>query len=191
MTHRWHEDKARCGLVCNVRAVLGEGPLWIAHEDAVYWVDIKGKALHRLTLGDESHTTWPMPEMIGWIVERRGRPGFIAGFKSGFARLYLDPLRIEPIWAPEPHLPDNRMNDAAVDRAGRIWAGTMDDRAQEPTGCLYRLDGFGPLQQARHGLRREQWACVQSEPRRALSHGHDAARDLPVRARRGWHARQA
>ena len=35
------------------------------------------------------------------------------------------------------------MNDAAVDRAGRIWAGTMDDREQEPSGCLYRLDGAG------------------------------------------------
>ena len=143
MTHRRHEGNGAVRSVCNVRAVLGEGPLWMAREDAVYWVDIKGRALHRVSLGDESHTTWPMPEMIGWIVERRGRPGFIAGFKSGFARLYLDPLRIEPICAPERHLPDSRMNDAAVDRAGRIWAGTMDDRGQEPTGCLYRLDGSG------------------------------------------------
>ena len=143
MTHRKHEAHSAVRIVCNARAVLGEGPLWVAREDAVYWVDIKGKALHRLKLGDELHTAWPMPEMLGWIVERRDQPGFIAGFKSGFARLYLEPLRIEPIWAPEPHLPHSRMNDAAVDRAGRIWAGTMDDRAQEPTGCLYRLDGSG------------------------------------------------
>lgn len=133
----------RCA--CRTRAVLGEGPLWVARENAVYWVDIKGRALHRLSLRDGTHTTWPMPEMLGWIVERRAGPGFIAGFKSGFARLSLDPVRIEPIAAPERHLPDSRMNDASVDRFGRIWAGTMDDREQSPSGCLYRLDAEGEL----------------------------------------------
>ena len=32
------------------------------------------------------------------------------------------------------------MNDAKVDRAGRIWAGTMDMGAATPSGSLYRLD---------------------------------------------------
>lgn len=128
---------------CAARALLGEGPVWVAHENAVYWVDIKGKALHRLSLADESYTHWPMPQMLGWVVPRRDHRGFIAGFKSGFARLWLDPVRVEPICAPEADLPDSRMNDAGVDRAGRIWAGTMDDREQAPTGCLYRLDAAG------------------------------------------------
>ena len=131
----------RC--VCSTRAVLGEGPLWVGRENAVYWVDIKGRALHRLALADNTHTTWSMPQMLGWIVERRNHPGFIAGFKSGFARLLLDPLRIEPIGAPEEGLPDSRMNDAAVDRTGCIWAGTMDDRERAATGGLFRLDVAG------------------------------------------------
>jgi sugar lactone lactonase YvrE len=84
-----------------------------------------------------------MPQMLGWVVPRRDHSGFIAGFQSGFARLSLDPVRVEAICAPEAHLPDSRMNDAAVDCAGRIWAGTMDDREQMPTGCLYRLDAAG------------------------------------------------
>jgi sugar lactone lactonase YvrE len=117
--------------------------LWVPRESAVYWVDIKGRALHRLSLGDESHTRWSMPQMLGWVVPRRDHAGFIAGFESGFARLFLDPVRIEPVCAPESDLPHSRMNDAAVDSAGRIWAGTMDDREQAPTGCLYRLDAAG------------------------------------------------
>jgi D-xylonolactonase len=136
-------NRSEVSRACEARAVLGEGPLWVARENAVYWVDIKGKALHRLTLSDATHTSWPMPEMLGWVVERRDRPGFIAGFKSGFARLFLDPLHIEPLCAPERHLPCSRMNDAAVDRAGRIWAGTMDDAEQTATGCLYRFDADG------------------------------------------------
>jgi D-xylonolactonase len=134
-------EGVRCA--CAVPSLLGEGPLWVARENAVYWVDIKGKAVHRLALGDGAHTRWAMPEMLGWIVERRDRPGFVAGFKSGFARLFLDPLRIEPIVSPEPHLPDNRMNDAAVDHTGCLWAGTMDDTERAATGGLYRLDAQG------------------------------------------------
>lgn len=136
-------DLVRC--VCSTRAALGEGPLWVARENAVYWVDIKGRALHRLALHDYAHTSWSMPEMLGWVVERRDGQGFMAGLKTGFARLFLEPLHIEPICSPEKHLPGSRMNDAAVDRAGRIWAGTMDDRERAATGCLYCLDAEGNL----------------------------------------------
>jgi sugar lactone lactonase YvrE len=143
MKQREHDTRGTVRTACAARAILGEGPLWVPRESAVYWVDIKGRALHRLSLADEVHTRWSMPQMLGWVVPRRDHPGFIAGFESGFARLFLDPVRIEPVCAPEAHLPNSRMNDAAVDRAGRIWAGTMDDREQAPTGCLYCLDPAG------------------------------------------------
>ena len=41
---------------------------------------------------------------------------------------------------PEENLPGNRFNDGKVDRAGRVWAGTMDDACLQPTGSLYRVD---------------------------------------------------
>lgn len=130
-------------LACATQSVLGEGPVYVAEEESVYWVDIKGAAVHWLNLASQVHDSWRMPEPIGWIVPRQNDPGFIAGFKSGFARLFLKPLRIEPIGAPENGMPHNRLNDAAVDRAGCIWAGTMDDREAEATGSLYRLDTGG------------------------------------------------
>lgn len=123
-----------------LRAQLAEGPLWCARENAVYWVDIMGPAVHRLSLADAELRSWIMPDVIGWIVEREHHGGFIAGFAGGFAELTLDPLRIRQIGDPEPELANNRMNDAKVDRAGRIWAGTMDSDAALPTGSLYRLD---------------------------------------------------
>lgn len=122
------------------RAELGEGPIWSARENAVYWVDLMGPAVHRLTLADHVLSTWAMPEMIGWIVEREHHQGFIAGFESGFAELTLDPLVIQPIGDPEPHLENSRMNDAKVDSDGRIWAGTMDHDGAIPVGALYRFD---------------------------------------------------
>ena len=130
-------EQARC--LCDVKAVLGEGPIWSARDNAVYWVDIKRPAVHRYQLSDSTQSSWPMPEYIGWLIERR-TSGFIAGFRSGFAKLTLEPMSIEPIGAPEPNLPGNRMNDAKADAQGRIWAGTMDDAEIEVCGSLYRLD---------------------------------------------------
>jgi sugar lactone lactonase YvrE len=49
-------------------------------------------------------------------------------------------MRIEAIGSSEPDRPGNRLNDAKVDLAGRIWAGTMDDNEAEASGALYRLD---------------------------------------------------
>lgn len=119
---------------------LGEGLLWSAREDAVYWTDILAPALNRLTMATGEVRRWDMPEMIGWVIERREGAGFIAGFKSGFAELTLDPVMITPILDPEPHLPQNRLNDAKADGWGRIWAGTMPVAIDEPSGGLHMLD---------------------------------------------------
>ncbi|MGK2908462.1 MAG: SMP-30/gluconolactonase/LRE family protein [Sphingobium sp.] len=122
----------------NVRDELGEGTLWSARENAVYWVDILAPALNRLSLDDGGVTRWPMPEPLGWVVERAAG-GFIAGFKSGFAELDLEPFAIRPIGDPEPHLPDNRMNDGKADASGAIWCGTMDMLEEKDSGSLYRF----------------------------------------------------
>lgn len=122
------------------RAILGEGPLWSERLNAVFWVDILGQRLHRLSLSDGSVTRWDMPEPICWVIERADHPGFVAGFASGFAELDLDPLTIRPIVDPEPGLTTNRMNDAKADPHGRIWAGTMPFACDVPSGAFYRLD---------------------------------------------------
>lgn len=122
----------------DTRDQLGEGTLWSARDNAVYWVDILAPAVNRLSLVDGSIQRWPMPEPIGWLVECRSG-GFIAGFQSGFAELQLEPLSIRHIGDPEPHLPGNRMNDGKADRDGHIWCGTMDMAEQHDHGALYRL----------------------------------------------------
>ncbi|MDB5430044.1 MAG: Gluconolactonase [Caulobacter sp.] len=134
-------------------AILGEGPLWSDRDNAVYWVDILAPAVHRYGLGDGSTRSWPMPEPIGWLIERRDAAGFIAGFRSGFALLELEPLRIRPLLNPEPERPQNRMNDAKADAAGRIWAGTMDMAIVEASGALYRFDPTGACRRMDDGYR--------------------------------------
>ncbi len=88
---------------------------------------------------------WEMPEYVGWVIERRDRPGFIAGFKSGFVELDLDPVRVRPLAAPEADLPGNRLNDAKADSRGRIWAGSLPMTHDHPGGSLYRLAPGGAV----------------------------------------------
>ena len=136
----------------DLRDKLGEGTLWSARDNAVYWTDIIAPALNRLSLADGSIDRWAMPEPIGWVAERQAG-GFITGLQSGFARLTLDPLAIEPFGDPEQHLPGNRMNDGKADAEGRIWCGTMDMAEQEDSGAFYRLDPDGRWIQMDSGYR--------------------------------------
>ncbi|HYU97151.1 MAG TPA: SMP-30/gluconolactonase/LRE family protein [Sphingomicrobium sp.] len=129
------ETKVEC--VADVRAELGEGPVWAA-EQALYWVDINGRRIFRLdAVGKRDE--WPTPMRVGSIAPRAGG-GFIAGTDQGIALVDLDQDRFEVVASPERHLPHNRFNDGKVDRQGRFWAGTMDDREKGSAGALYRID---------------------------------------------------
>ena len=130
------ESEIQC--VADVSAVLGEGPVWVARESALYWVDIKGYKIFRLG-PDGRIGQWPTPFRIGSLAPRKSG-GFISGTDQGIA--VIDPVtkHFEIVADPEEHLPGNRFNDGKVDRRGRFWAGTMDDREREATGTLYCLD---------------------------------------------------
>ena len=123
--------------VADVHAALGEGPVWVEREAALYWVDIKGRKIFRLS-NDGDLREWPTPFRVGSIAPR-ATGGFIAGTDQGFAHIDLESGRFEVLYDPEAHLPENRFNDGKVDRHGRFWAGTMDDSEREATGFLYRL----------------------------------------------------
>lgn len=130
------DDSIRC--VADVHAVLGEGPVWVAREQALYWLDIKGRKIFRLDERGE-RTEWPTPMRVGSLAPRKSG-GFIAGTDKGIAAIDLDAGRFEIVANPEVHLPSNRFNDGKVDRRGRFWAGTMDDAEKDATGTLYCFD---------------------------------------------------
>lgn len=125
-----------------VGAQLGEGPLWVAEQNRLYFVDLKNQKLLALdTVSGERHS-WTMPDYICWLIARRDGDGFMAGLRDGIARVWLEPeLRIEYLARPFPEGSGLRMNDAKVDGSGRIWAGSMHntDYAQA-IGMLFRLD---------------------------------------------------
>ena len=80
-------------------AVLGEGALWDVAEQALYWVDIKGRRVHRYDPRSDHDQQWPVPQDVGSLTVRAG---------GGLVLLYVTSASI---------------NLSTEERARQPWAG--------------------------------------------------------------------
>jgi sugar lactone lactonase YvrE len=120
-----------------VRNQLGEGPLWRTDEQALYWVDIEGKAYYRYLPATGVQERVEVGLLLG-VMRFRRSGGMVMATSEGI-QLWDDQTRtLTPLVNPEADKPRARFNDGAVDPQGRFWAGTM--APGEPSSALYRLD---------------------------------------------------
>ncbi|WP_313808595.1 SMP-30/gluconolactonase/LRE family protein [Sphingobium sp.] len=124
--------------VLNVGATLGEGPVWVARDAALWFVDIKEKRIHRFDPQLGVARSWDAPAQPGWIVPSDDGP-FTVGLQTGVHRFDPASGSFALLHAPEADRPGNRLNDATVDPAGRLWFGSMDDGEEADSGYFYRL----------------------------------------------------
>ncbi len=129
-------------IALDVRAELGECPLWSAEEQALYFVDIKGRALHRYRPTTGEHDSVAMPEEIGCIGFKKDG-GFIAGFRSGLWLLDQKRNREAKLANNPEDQRTSRFNDGRIDPAGRFLAGTIDEPKEGCKAHLYRYDRRG------------------------------------------------
>ncbi|MES2120756.1 MAG: SMP-30/gluconolactonase/LRE family protein [Pseudomonadota bacterium] len=122
--------------IWDVAAELGEGPVWVERDRALWFVDIKKHAIHRFDPADGSRRTWSAPEQVGFILPAE-RGGFIAGLQSGLHHFDEASGTFSLIIKVDPDLPDNRLNDGVVDPQGRLWFGTMDNGEKAKSGAFY------------------------------------------------------
>lgn len=144
-------------LVVDARNAVGESPVWLAAEQALYWTDISQQRLWRWQAHSGEARHWQLPEMAGCIAPR-ANGGWIAGMESGVFLLQLregaeaaDASVRASVRHPRAGM---RFNDGRCDRQGRFRAGTMlmDMAAAQPLGTVYAYDGAtGAL----HGLLHE------------------------------------
>ncbi len=120
-------------------ARLGEGPVWCPREQALYWVDIEGCAVHRHDWARDETEIWPMPEMVGSLALRQAG-GLLIALRGGLA--FFDPStgRMDVVAAPHEGQAHLRFNDGKCDRQGRFWVGSMNVGERAPHGTLYRFD---------------------------------------------------
>lgn len=155
-------DGAEC--VWAVGAELGEGPVWRASERAVWFVDIKGMRIHRLSAATGQTRTWVAPQEIGFALPcADGR--WIAGLQGG-PHLF-DPATgaFSPLPQPDGHAWGYRLNDGHVDAEGRLWFGTMDNAEQARGGRLYKLGPDGRSVACDDGYTIANGPCVSPDGR--------------------------
>lgn len=128
--------------VWSLAAPLLEGPVWVARDAALWFVDIKSHKVHRYDPENGDKRSWDAPAQVGFVLPAESG-GFIAGLQTGLARFDPADGSFTPLVDPEPHLPGNRLNDGTVCPSGRLWLGTMDDAEAADSGAIYRLAADG------------------------------------------------
>ena len=131
-------------LIVDARNGTGESPVWRADEQALYWVDIPGNAIHRWSPA-QGHRHWATAEMPACIAATATPGRWLAGMETGLFALRLQDdgqVQAERLAAVQHAAPGMRFNDGRCDRQGRFWAGTMclDMAAGIRAGALYRFN---------------------------------------------------
>ena len=116
-----------------VACQLGEGPVWDARDQALWFVDIFGQQVHRHSPGDGTTRSWEMPANVGAVAPCRDR-GAVVALADGIHALDLESGATTPVALIEDLPPGVVLNDGKVDRRGRFVVGTIDTKIAAPLG---------------------------------------------------------
>ncbi len=127
-------------LALDVRADLGEGPVWDIEQERLIWVDIMAGQIRAYRPGVGHERTWSLGEPVGAAVLRKSG-GFLAAAQSGFWTVDEATGAKQKVAGYAGECAEIRMNDGKADAQGRFWAGTMAFDMRAGAGALYRLSG--------------------------------------------------
>lgn len=151
--------KFRC--IVPARNWCGESPVWNATEQALFWVDINCRRVHRFNPENKDLRTWDFDEPVTALGLTTRDNTMLVALAS---RLVF--------WEPETHSrteagfrldgwPRLRFNDGRPDPRGSFWVGTMwnnilpdggDGKVGGRDGVLYRFDPNGAVSEWERGL---------------------------------------
>lgn len=120
-------------------AVLGEGSLWDAPTQRLYWVDIYGQRLFCTRPESNETQCWELESIVATVVlGETGRP--IVALRDGLAS--FEPGKpLQRLVDIERSLSGNRLNDGKCDPLGRLWVGSMVEDGEPGRATLYCVDG--------------------------------------------------
>ncbi len=150
-----------CVVPC--RDNLGEGCLWDAEAQALWWLDIaRPSRVHRFDPVSQMQNIWTSQLLLTAIAKKKSG-GFVVAGEDGVYSFDAATGRTSPFCNPESNVPHNRMNDGAVDPQGRFWLGSMmqnigpngeDLDITADTGNLFRIlaDGSSRIMERNIGV---------------------------------------
>lgn len=126
-------------IALDIRAELGEGPLWDDRRQRLLFVDIVRGHVHEFDPESGADRIVEFPWMVGAVALDLNGDWVIAA-ANGFHLADPTTGNTRLIAKVEADRPRNRMNDGYVDARGRFWAGTMNMDDVPNQGALYRLN---------------------------------------------------
>jgi sugar lactone lactonase YvrE len=138
-------------LAFDVRAELGEGPLWDAARKRLLFVDIMLGHVHEWDPVSGADAIFEAGQPVS-AVATTSTSDLILAVRDGFIRLNRTTGATTLVAIVEADHHDNRMNDGYCDARGRFWAGTMSMTHEREMGALYRLDPNGTVSQHLSGV---------------------------------------
>ncbi len=147
-------DPPGVAVACTAQqTLLGEGARWDARRAELLRVDILAGHVFRDRVAADGglvpFRSYTVPGTVGAIAPIEGDDGWLLAAGSGFVHLSPDGS-LWPIAEVTPA--GTRLNDAACDPQGRLWAGTLADDHRSGGGALYRLNIDGRVEVILDGL---------------------------------------
>ena len=119
----------------------GEGPVWVARDTSLYWVDMLNGDVLQLDGGGQ--VSRHHVGSVAAALRPRAGGGLVVAVERGFALADADwTLRELPEAFADTSV---RMNDGGCDPQGRFYCGTMAYDATPGAGTLFRLDTDGSV----------------------------------------------
>ncbi|MGL4593493.1 MAG: SMP-30/gluconolactonase/LRE family protein [Thermoguttaceae bacterium] len=126
-----------------IKTQLGEGPVWMPDEQALYWLDIEGFKIHRFIPKTNTDETFVTPNLIGCIAPTESG-GFLFASQNGIVEGILSNQQMNILrTVTHPEKPQNRYNDGKCSPEGRFWFGSLNLQKHQNQAALYTLDNCG------------------------------------------------
>lgn len=127
----------------------GEGPMWDAENQVLYWVDMLAGDILSLPAGgivSRAHVS-----RVAAVVRPRRDGGLVVAIENGFA--VIEPGQREPRLVAEVFQDSAvRMNEGSCDPQGRFYCGSMAYDQSPGRGNVYRLDPDGTVDVVLEGV---------------------------------------
>jgi sugar lactone lactonase YvrE len=169
--------------VLDLRAGLGESPVWDGREGALYWIDGRKPSINRFDPATARNHAVTLAEPVHAIALTRGHR-LLCAFEASLSFIDCETGALQPLVSLIEGLEDN-LNDGACDRAGRFWVGSKARDWVKPVGVLFRYDPDGTVHRLDEGFQLSNglgWSpddrtmyFIDSAPREIYAYDFDLA----------------
>jgi sugar lactone lactonase YvrE len=130
----------------DVRSRLGEGPVWVAASEELWWVDIHRGTFHRHDWASGEVRSRKLSERSTFVIPCVDG-SIISSVQKGLCDVPANGTLGDPIVTLELDTPDTSINDGKTGPDGRLYFATLDRLQRRELCGFYRLEDDRTLTQ--------------------------------------------